>query len=247
MSYGHRAELQVEAAKLQAARLGEKIRWGGFLPQADAVLEYGKLGEAYRQNIWDSGNNRWIWGIDDPVKHKEWRLMLELNWNALGNKVNYTFENDNKAPSITGYLQSTGTKTIKNSISAGVLDGLDTFVDVKQAEVDRLNKVVDLEKAEKQVLQDVKQAFYDYQKSVIQVKSNIKRVKWRQRLRDLSEYRLGRKEIEISEYVQSEADLVREKTELHKALKDYFTAKAALNHAIGMQEFFNTGALNGTR
>jgi outer membrane protein TolC len=120
----------------------------------------------------------------------------------------------------------------------GVLDGLDAFVNVKQAEVDKLNQVVELEKAEKQVLQDVKQAYYDYQKSLIQLNSTVKRLEYRRRLRDFAEHRLSKKEVELSEYLQAESDLVREKAELHKALKEYFTAKAALNHAVGIQDFF---------
>ncbi|MEI7752318.1 MAG: TolC family protein, partial [Candidatus Omnitrophota bacterium] len=113
------------------------------------------------------------------------------------------------------------------------------FVNVKQAEVDKLNQVVELEKAEKQVLQDVKQAYYDYQKALIQVNSTVKRLEYRKRLRDFAEHRLSKKEIELSEYLQAESDLVREKAELHKALKEYFSAKAALNHAVGIQNFFN--------
>jgi outer membrane protein TolC len=121
------------------------------------------------------------------------------------------------------------------------LDGLDAFVNVKQAEVDKLNQVVELEKAEKQVLQDVKQAYYDYQKATIQVNSTVKRFEYRKRLRDFAEYRLGKKEVELSEYLQAESDLTREKTELHRALKEYFSAKAELNHAVGIQDFLNLG------
>lgn len=244
LSYGGRPELQVEAAKLQATRLGERIRWGEFLPKVFLTYDYGKLGEAYtgsasQENYVGPGY------IDEPQLKKEWRIFLEVNWNAGGNKVNYTFDRDNKAPSITQYQQASGTILKKQGLNVGVLDGLDAFVNVKQAEVDKLNQVVELEKAEKQVLQDVKQAFYDYQKSLIQVRSTVKRMEYRRRLRDFVEHRLSQKEVELSEYLQAEADLVRERTELHRALKDYFTAKAALNHAIGIQDYLDTESPHG--
>ena len=165
--------------------------------------------------------------------------MLEMDWNVGGNKVNYTYSKDHKAPSITQFDQASGSYLRKNGMTFGVLDGLDAFVNVKQAEVDKLNQVVELEKAEKQVLQDVKQAYYDYQKSVIQVNSTVKRLEYRKRLREFAEHRLSKKEIELSEYLQAESDLVRERAELHKALKEYFSAKAALNHAVGIQNYFN--------
>jgi len=239
LSYGHRPELQVEAAKLQAARLGERIRWGEFLPKANLTYQFGAFGEAYN-NPGNVYNGSGISGVkNEPILKKEWQLMLEMNWNVGGNKVNYTFDRDQKAPSITQFDQANGSYLRKNGLTFGVLDGLDAFVNVKQAEVDKLNQVVELEKAEKQVLQDVKQAYYDYQKAMIQVNSTVKRLEYRKRLRDFSEHRLSKKEIELSEYLQSESDLVREKAELHKALKEYFSARASLNHAVGIQNFLS--------
>lgn len=237
LSYGHRPELQVEAAKLQAARLGERIRWGEFLPKANLTYQFGALGEAYLDPNTIGGD--YLGSKNEPVLKKEWQLMLEMNWNLGGNKVNYTFDRDYKAPSITQFNQGSGSILRKNGLTFGVLDGLDAFVNVKQAEVDKLNQVVELEKAEKQVLQDVKQAYYDYQKSMIQVNSTVKRLEYRKRLRDFAEHRLSKKEIELSEYLQAETDLVREKAELHKALKEYFSAKASLNHAVGIQNFLS--------
>jgi outer membrane protein TolC len=244
LSYANRPELQVEAAKLQATRLGERVRWGEFLPKAFLTWEAGALGEAWTDDIGE------VYGAgykDDPVLKREWRLMLELNWNVGGNKVSYTYDKDKKAPSITQYAAGQGTSLRKNNLTIGILDGLDAYVNVKQAEVDKLNQVVELEKAEKQVLQDVKQAFYDYQKALIQVRSNTKRAKWRERLRDLARHRLERKEVEISEYMQAESDLVRERGDLHKALKDYYSAKAALNHAVGIQEYLTLEGNHGPR
>jgi hypothetical protein len=218
-------------------RLGERIRWGEFLPKANLTYQFGALGEAYlNPGAVFAGNYN---AKNDPILKKEWQLMLEMDWNVGGNKVNYTYSKDHKAPSITQFDQASGSYLRKNGMTFGVLDGLDAFVNVKQAEVDKLNQVVELEKAEKQVLQDVKQAYYDYQKSVIQVNSTVKRLEYRKRLREFAEHRLSKKEIELSEYLQAESDLVRERAELHKALKEYFSAKAALNHAVGIQNFFN--------
>ncbi len=239
LSYANRPELKVEAAKLQVTRLGERIRWGEFLPKAFLTWEAGKLGEAYRGIYIYDGYK------DDPDLKREWRLMLELNWNVAGNKVSYTYDKDKKAPSISQYLAGAGTQIRKNNLNIGILDGLDAYVNVKQAEVDKLNQVVELEKAEKQVIQDVKQAFYDYQKSLIQVRSTTKRAKWRERLRDLAKHRLERKEVEISEYIQAEADLVRERGDLHRTLKDYYSAKSALNHAVGIQDYLKLEGSHG--
>lgn len=225
MAYGHRAELQVEAAKLASAQLKERIRLGELLPRADIVLEMGALGEAF-----DSDATR-------PKKRNEFRAMLEFSWNAAGNTIKYDFENDENAPSVTQFQSSSGTQTTRNKFSVGLFDGLDALADVKEAEAEKLDQIVELENAEKEVIQDVKQAYYDYQKASIQVKSSMQRLNYRQRLAQLSKHRLEQNEIQVSEYMQAEIDSLSERAELHKALNDYFTAKASLNRAVGIQDY----------
>lgn len=225
LGYEHRPELQVEAAKLQSAILDERINMGELLPHADFVLEFGKLGEAFDIN--DS----------DPGLRKEFRAMVELTWNMAGNEVAYTFENDERAPSVSQFLSGSGTQTTRNSISFGLWDGLKAFVSAKQAEAEKLDQIAELEKAEKEVVHDIKQAYFDYQKARIQMRSSLKRVDYRHRLARLAEHRMGQNEIQVSEYMQAEIDLLRELTDLHKAYKDYFTAKSSLNRAVGVRDF----------
>ena len=226
IAYEHRPELQVEASKLQSAILDERINFGEFLPHADFVLEFGKLGEAF--NIQSA----------EPGLREEFRAMVEVTWNAAGNEVGYTFENDQRAPTVSQFLGGFGTQTARHTISVGLLDGLKALVGAKEAEVEKLNQIAELEKTEKEVIHDVKQAYFDYQKSRIQMQSSIKRLDYRQRLARLAEHRLGQNEIQISEYMQAEIDYLREQTELHKALKDYFTAKSNLNRAVGVRNYF---------
>lgn len=221
LAYENRPELRIEASKLQAARLEERIQMGGLVPNADAVLEFGKLGESLNA---DSTH---------PGLRREFRFMIEVNWNAAGNKVNYTFENNEQPPSIFQFAQDAGSQTTRNSLSLGLLDGLDQWASLKEAEVAKLDQIVELEKSEKEVIQDVKQAYFDFQKARIQVKSSMQRADYRTRLAQLAAHRLGQNEIQVSEYFQAEIDLLQEKTELHKALKEYFSAKSKLNHAIG--------------
>ncbi len=235
LSYQHRPELQVESSKLESARLEERIRHGKLMPTADVVLEFGKMGEAF-DNI-----------EVNPGLRREFRLMLEFNWNFAGNKVNYTFENSESAPSVSQFQGSTGSQTTRNTIAVGILDGLEDFAQVKEAEVSRLDQISELEKTEKETVQDVKQSFYDYQKAKIQMKSSIQRADYRRRLAMLSKHRLEKNEIQISEYMQAEIDLLQEQATLHKAVADYYTAKAKLNHAIGLSHYFPIEGLNGSQ
>lgn len=235
MAYQFRPELRMESAKLEAARLSQKIKWGKFMPQADITLEFGRLAEELNQNIMNF----------DPKK--EFRLMFEVSWNAGGNKVGYTYDNDQRAPSVTQFNQDSGLQQITNKFSVGLLDGLNDFVDAKDAEVKKLEQVIELEKAEKQVMQDVKAAYFDYQKNLIQVKSVLQKANYRKRLVDLSKHRLDQNEIQVSEYVQAEIDYLEELSKLHTALKDLLSARSGLNYAIGVPDYLSFGEGYGAR
>ncbi len=226
MSYLNRPELQVEAAKLESSRLEERIRWGKMLPQADAVVEFGKLGEAFNdQDL-------------TPSMEREFRFLLEINWNLGGSTVGFNHETNQQAPSVSQFLGGSGSKTWNNSFTVGLFDNLKDFADAKEAEVLRLDQVTQLEKKEKEVIQDVKKSYFDYQKARIQVKSSLQRVDYRQRLVQLSKHKLEKNEVQISEYLQAQMDTLQELGTLHKAIADYYTAKARLNHAVGINNFF---------
>jgi len=228
LAYQNRPDLRLESSRLQHARLEERIRWGELLPRADLILELGKTGTAF-----DDVST-------DPSFREDYLIQVELSWNAMGNTVDYTYANSKAAPSVTQF-QAGGQGTVirRNEIGVGLFDGLDALADAKEAEVEKLEQIVELEETEKQVVLEVKESYYDFQKASIQVKSSVQRVNYRQRVAKLMKFRLDKNEIEISEYLQAEIDLLNELTTLHRALSDYFTAKAKLNHAIGLRDHFS--------
>lgn len=235
LAYQHRASLQVESAKLEAARLQERIRWGEVMPKGDLILEFGRLAEAFNTDT------------TTPSYRPEVRVGFEFNWNIGGNKVNYTYDNDDRAPSVSQFLSGTGSRTRSSKMSVGLFDGLSDFAAIKEAEVARLDEITQLEKTEKEVVHDVKQSFFDFQKSRIRVKSTLQRVAYRRRLAGLNKHKLEKNEIQISEYLQSEIDALQEVGNLQKALADYYTAKAKLNNAIGIRNYFSLEESHGTR
>ena len=234
LAYQHRASLQVESAKLEAARLQERIRWGEVLPKGDLILEFGRLAEAFNVDT------------TTPSYRPEMRVGFEFNWNIGGSKVNYTYDNDDRAPSVSQFQSGTGSRTRSSKFCVGLLDGLSEYAAIKEAEVARLDEITQLEKTEKEVVHDVKQSFFDFQKARIRVKSTLQRVAYRRRLAGLNKHKLEKNDIQISEYLQSEIDALQEVGNMHKALADYYTAKAKLNNAIGIRNYFSLEESHGT-
>ena len=185
----------------------------------------GELGEAFIANS------------TNPPHHAEWHLTLEVSQNILGNKMKYIHGHDQNAPSVSQFLQGTGSVVKKDRMEIGILNGLQDYAELKEAQVKKLERIVELEKKEREVIREVKEAYFDYQKSRIQVESSLKRNQYRYRLAELSKIRLAKAEIEISEYLQAQNDLAEERKKLHGALADLYKAKSKLNRSIGIRDF----------
>jgi outer membrane protein TolC len=225
LAYQNRPELQVETARLRATRLEEKIARGAFLPRVDLLMEFGELGESFLQFA------------DDPPHFPEWHLSLEMGGNVLGNKIKATIDDDQNGPSVSQFLQGAGSRTKRRGMEIGILNGLRDYAETKEAQVKKLEQIVELEKKEQEVIRDVKESYFDFNKSQIQVESSLKRNQYRERLAELAAIRLERAEIEISEYLQALVDLTDERERLHEALANYYISKAKLNKAIGVRDY----------
>lgn len=228
MGYRNRPELRVEAARLEAARLGQKIKNAKFLPEVDVSLEFGKTGE-------------WFVVVPETDLKRDFKLLVEFKWNIGGNRVGYTFENEERAPSVTEFSRQAGTQQSNNKFSAGIFDGLNDLVEAKESQVKKLEQVIELEKAEKQVILDIKKAFFDFQKAQIQLRSSLQRAQYLKRRSELTRHRLGKNEIEISEYFEAEKSYMAELGSMHKAVADFLKARASVNHAVGDPHFLKFG------
>ena len=225
MAYQNRPELQMAAARLRAAQLEERIQWGAMLPEVDVIMEDGKDSEAYDANAWH------------PSFKPQYKIGMEFKWNMGGNRLEYDFNNNKTPPSLTAFQAQSGSLVATNTLKVGLLDGLDVFANTKNAEVEKLDQVVELDKAEQEVIKSVKEAYYDFQKASIQLKSGIQRLNYRERLLRFSKHRMEKNEIEISEYLQAAQEFSNQKVEVHKTLSEYYAAKAKLNRAVGQRDF----------
>ena len=59
----------------------------------------------------------------------------------------------------------------KNVFSVSVLDGLDQFAKTKEAEIAYKEALLELELSEKDIISEVKESFYNYNRAMIQLKS----------------------------------------------------------------------------
>jgi outer membrane protein TolC len=112
-------------------------------------------------------------------------------------------------------------------------------VTTKEAEIATKEAILEFELSEKDMVSEVKESYYNYNRAKIQMRSILKKIAYREKLVELAKHRSEINEIQISEYLQSEIDLVEERNTLYQAMIDYFIARASLNKAIGVSNFFD--------
>lgn len=231
LSYQNRPDLQVESSKLKATQFAYRVALGKQLPQLDAIMEVGKLAEAFNSDT------------ESPTYRGEFKVGMEASYNLGGNTVKYNLDREKHAPSVTQFQSGQGSKTLSNTFSVGLLDDLNQFSSIIEAKVSSLEQVVELEKTERDAIREVKEAYFNFNKSLIQVESTFKRMKYRDRLAQLAKHRLETNEIQISEFLQAEMDLTEERALVYKALSDFFSSQAQLNKAVGIQDYITVEAL----
>jgi outer membrane protein TolC len=225
LAYQHRPDLKMEENKLTATRYAEKIAKGGWLPRSDLSLKMGQDAQTLRP------------AFERPPFKNEWSVMVETSWNLAGNTLKHNYSNTDTPPSFTTFQGSSGTTRLNNTFSAQLLDGLKQYADVHQAKAQTAEQLKAYEDMEQQTVRDVVEAFYKYRSSLIRLRATAAGMEYRRRGAALSLLKLGKNEIQISEYLEALRELAIQRDDYQTAMADYFDSKAKLNHAVGIQNF----------
>ncbi|GEM_PF-994357 len=230
-AYLNRADLKVEEYKLMANRYKTKAAYGKFLPQADFIIEVGQLAEAFKL-------------VDKTPPYKdEWKIGVEVSQNFLGSTAKYSYDTVRTAPSVTEFQGGSGTRILSNKFSFALLDGLQQFVDVREAKSQMLEQMVELQEKENEVVKEVKETYYGYHKTLIQLDSAIKKLAHKERVAKLKGYQLEKNQIQLSEYLQAEKDWLDAKNQYAESVAEYYKMRISLNRAIGEKDLLRMDAL----
>jgi len=228
IAYQNRPEFKIQKYKVEAASWAEKVENAGWLPAVNLVAERGRKSEAYK--IMDN----------NPIWDDEHHVGVEVKWNFGGNKHKYVYDKNRQGTGVEATdinVAMDGYYDRRNAATIGVFDGLEQFEKTKDAEIKRKEAQLELELSEKDVLSEVKEAYYAFNRALVQLRSVFKRIVYRKKLVELARHRSEINEIQISEYIQAEIDFVNEKNALYQSMLDYSIAKISLNKAIGIRDY----------
>jgi len=216
-------DIIVNKLLVESNEYGEKIAKGKQSLRIDLTGFYGK-GDSY---------------YDTEPKN------LETNWNV-GVKVSkpfwfatpsYSFTKDKTSLQV-GQNDRTGSTVNAGELALYDKDALAMASEIEESKVNKQKAENDLIDTRRQTALSVKEAYYNYQEAVIQVKNSLEKVSFYEETVKVAKVQSELNEALQSQLLESLIQLVDEKSVYIKALSDYNLAIIKLNNAVGIRDYF---------
>ncbi|MBU0650405.1 TolC family protein, partial [bacterium] len=221
LAYKYRPEYIVNKLMVEYNELERKAKESQDSFQVDATGKYGYAGSAYESQI----------------------LHLEQTWYA-GLKISKPFggstveANIVKEDAIPRLGQTERGGTYSRSLKLSVLDNLKMFTEKKEADISFQEAVLELEKMERQIETDVRTAYYDYQKALIQLDAAYDKISFREEEVKVNEISLQMGEGSAVSLLDTYVRLADEKSYYFQGLINYYLSIANMNKGIGLVGYY---------
>jgi outer membrane protein TolC len=221
LAYENRTDLKINELNLKFAELGEKVTDSQQLPKIDLTGTVGKAGEVFTPGKIQLSDD-WFVGAK-----------VSMPWGP--NTLNYSYTNETIAPTVSVFGP---TKDQVNSVRLNILDNLASYTEGKRSQVTREQAYSDLLKSKQTAATQVREAYFNYQETVLKVKNSISNKElYNKELAIMKERRLMN-EAQTQDIVGAKIKLAAEETNYISALIENKVAIAKLNKAIGIKGYF---------
>jgi outer membrane protein TolC len=221
LAYQNRSELTMNELLDQAAEYEQKIAKAKDDFKVDFTGFLGQSGGAYKTEPLTVGS--------------DWYAGLKVSKPWLGNTGGYSYTKNKTSPKLG---QSTRTEGISHSLEFGILSNMPSYSEKQSALINKLKAENDLAEIEKSINQEVREAYNNYQKAVIQIENTRDKIAFRQEELKILKSQADINEALLSQVLEAMVKLNDEKALYHQAIASYKTALANLNKAIGIIGYF---------
>ena len=218
----NRPDLKMSEFTVKSTDYGKKIAQARGLPQVDLTGYYKKASEVVEPSELDP--------------HKKWYAGVEATWPFHGSTGSYSAYKKEDTSTISAYYA--GSMSKGTMLKLGVLDNMKQFSENQEAEIANMRAKEELNEIRKTVIMEVKEAFYGYERARIQMEAAEAQKIYREKEYDILEVKHSIGEAELSELFESMISLAGATEVYMEAEKDLNVSIAALNKAMGIEEYF---------
>ncbi len=221
-AYENRPELFINELTVRVKELEEKITRNKNQFKVDFTGSYGKGGGAYKTESLELGET-WYGGV---------MLTKPLG----GNTLSYNMSKDQTSPRLG---QTTRTGSSSQSWEFNLLNNITRYSEEKNAQIDLKKALNELNEVKKSISSEVREAFFRYEKAIMQVDGSVIKIQLRQKEIVVNQIKVDVDEALLSELLENKIKLTDEKVSYLNAINSYFAAISSINKAIGLSGFYN--------
>jgi outer membrane protein TolC len=221
LAYKYRPEYLVNRLMVEYNEYDVKSKEAASSFQVNFTGQYGKMGSSYESEIL-SLTEAWYAGV-------------KVSKPFGGSTVDGEIVKEHSAPKIG---QDRSGNSYSRSLKVSILDNLAMFTEKKEADISFQEAINELEDTEKQVETDILNAYYDYQKSVIQLDSAFDKIMYREEELEVKQMLYKMEESSSSEVLDTKMKLADEKSFYYQGLVNYYLSIANMNKAIGLVSYY---------
>ena len=222
MAQDNQPDILVNELLVETNEFGEKIAKGKDSLKVDVTGFFGKSGSHYE--------------TEDRTLKNDWNIGIKVSKPFWGNTANYSFSKEETNRKVG---QTDRTSATAHAGELAILDSKNIYSEIKEAKINKQKARADLIEARKQIALEVKEAYYGYHESVIQVKNALEKTRFQEEAVKVARSQAGLNEALQSQLLEAIVKLVDEKSVYVKALSDYNLSLVKLNKAIGIADYFS--------
>lgn len=222
MAFKARPDLKAKEYMLEFNDYERKIAESKNQLKVDLTGTYGKSGGAFEGETLTMKN--------------DWFLGFKVSKPLGGNTISTSYTKDSTSPK---HGQTTLTQSAAKSVELALLDGLQRFSEEKSAEIGYKKANDELEQVRDSVIKEVRESYLNYKKGLIQIMTNLNKIKYREEELKITKARADLNETSLSELVQAHMSLTDEKSYYIEALGSLYQSLAKLNKATGYSLFID--------
>ncbi|MDO8603123.1 MAG: TolC family protein [Candidatus Omnitrophota bacterium] len=222
LAFQSRPDLKSKEYMLEFNDYERKITQSKNQLKVDLTGTYGKSGGAYKSETLNMT--------------PDWYLGLKVTKPLGGNTLSSAYTKDKTSQK---HGQSTRTESVSKSVELGLLDGLQHFSEEKSAEIGYKKAMDEVQQIKDTVVKEVQDAYLNYKKGLVQVNTNMNKIKYREEELKITKARAELNEASLSELAQAHMSFTDEKAFYVEALGALHQSLAKLNKATGYTLFLD--------
>jgi outer membrane protein TolC len=228
----NRPEIRANSLMITYYDYGRGIAAAKGMPKVDLLGQWGLAWEDYVPSDFTASPAQ---SAPRRKLEQQWYAGIKASMPFWGNTTEYSYTREQWVPVVQTVA---GTEATTNSFKFKILDRLDIYSDRQLADIDYDRSRQELNKIKNDVTLETQEGCFNYEKALIQLETATNKVKYQEADLELMKMKRGMDEVQDSNVVDSLIKVAQEKFGYVQAVTDCKNSLAALEKAVGTQDYF---------